>query len=86
MGYARFHGPKGPSFDASVARRIGRDLARILVRDSDGSIVDRRRLLGQAIRSAVTGHPALALGRRPSLITYLVQLERIVREGPRPAS
>jgi hypothetical protein len=86
VSHLRFASFGDPSVSRSTARRIGRDLARILLRDSDGSIVDRGRLLRQAARSSVTGETGLAIGRRPSLITYLVQLERVVREGPRPVS
>jgi hypothetical protein len=81
--YARFGRPIMPR---PLARGIDRDLVRVLTRDSDGTLVDRPRLLRQAVVGAVTGDAGLAIGRRPSLITYLVQLERVVREGPRLAS
>ena len=67
-----------------LARKVHRDLARVLMHDSDGSLVHRRRLLRRTMAGAVTGDPDLALGRRPSLVAYLVQLENVVRDGARP--
>jgi hypothetical protein len=78
--YARFG---KPAIRAALARSINRDLAQLLMRDSDGTLLDRTRLVRNAMKGAATGDPELAIGRRPSLITYLVQLEKIVREGPR---
>ena len=79
--YARFGRPVMPR---PLARRVHRDLARVLMHDSDGSLVHRRRLLRRTMAGAVTGDPDLALGRRPSLVAYLVQLENVVRDGARP--
>ena len=76
--YALFGRPEMP---ASLARSIHRDLARSLVRDSDGSLVHRARLLRATLRGAATGDPALVLGRRPSLVIGLIQLEQVAREG-----
>ena len=77
--YARFGRPEMPR---PLARGVNRDLARTLLRDSDGTLVDRGRLLSKTLAGAVTGDPELALGRSPSLITYLVQLEKLARDGP----
>jgi hypothetical protein len=81
--YARFGRPVMPR---PLARMVNRDLARLLVRDSDGTLLDRGRLLRTTLGGSVTGDPTLAVGRSPSLVTYLVQLEQLVREGPRLAS
>ena len=78
--YARFGRPVMPR---PLARKVHRDLARVLMHDSDGSLVHRRRLLRRTMAGAVTGDPDLALGRRPSLVAYLVQLENVVRDGAR---
>ena len=80
LPYARFGRPEMPR---PLARGVNRDLARTLLRDSDGTLVDRGRLLRRTLAGAVTGDPDLAVGRIPSLIAYLVQLEKLVREGPR---
>lgn len=66
----------------AFARRVNLDLAALLLRGSDGSLVDRAGLLRRALRGIVTGDDWLARGRRPALVTYLVQLESLVRAGP----
>jgi len=81
--FAAFGGPVMPR---TLSRSINRDLARILARVSDGSLIDRGRLLRLATAGALTGDTRLSIGRRPSLITYLVLLERLVRERPRLGS
>jgi hypothetical protein len=81
--YARFGRPVMPR---PLARMVNRDLARLLMRASDGTLLDRRRLLRMTLAGSLTGDPTLAVGRSPSLITYLVHLEELVREGPRPSA
>jgi hypothetical protein len=71
-----------PEVASSFARQVARDLALILAKDSDGSLVDRAGLLRRSLRGTVQADIWLATGRRPALISYLVQLERLVREGP----
>ena len=50
--YARFGRPVMPR---PLARKVHRDLARVLMHDSDGSLVHRRRLLRRTMAGAVTG-------------------------------
>jgi asparagine synthase (glutamine-hydrolysing) len=66
----------------AFARQVSRDIAVLLLRTSDGSLVDRAALLRRAARGILTGDDWLARGRRPALVAYLVQLEALVRGEP----
>jgi asparagine synthase (glutamine-hydrolysing) len=64
-------------------REMNRDLVHVLRSQSDGTLVDHRRLIVRAALGAATGDGWFAWGRRASLTTYLVQLEAIVAgRGP----
>jgi hypothetical protein len=56
-------------------RRVSRDLLRLLRNGSDGSLVDRERLVVRAAIDSVAGGGWYAWGRRAALVAYLVQLE-----------
>ncbi|CAN5703587.1 hypothetical protein BH23CHL8_BH23CHL8_31750 [soil metagenome] len=71
-----------PRITRAFARRVNRDLAVLLLRTSDGSLVDRKGLLRRALRGMLTGDDWLVRGRRPALVAYLIQLEALVRTGP----
>ena len=72
-----------PAADRRFRRRTARDLAGLLRRRSDGSLVDRSGLLRRATISSLTGDGWLTWGRRAALTAYLVQLESI-RRGESP--
>jgi hypothetical protein len=64
-----------PNPGRSFMRRVSRDLLRLLRNGSDGSLVDRERLVVRAAIDSVAGGGWYAWGRRAALVAYLVQLE-----------
>jgi hypothetical protein len=68
----------------SFLRELNRDLLRLLRTRSDGSLVDRHRLMRRAAIGSMTGDAWFAQARRATLTTYLVQLEWIAA-GRSPA-
>lgn len=63
----------------SFLRRVNRDVFELLRQYSDGSLVDRRRLMGRTAAGAVTGSDWITWGRRSALAIWLVQLEALAR-------
>lgn len=58
-------------------RSLDRDLFRLLLTKSDGSLVDRVGLSRRVARGAVTADDWITRGRRATLATYLIQLESL---------
>ena len=72
-----------PQPSRAFLREVNRDLRDLLRSQSDGTLVDRRRLLLRTTVGAAIGDGWIAWGRRAALTTYLVQLEAIVSgRGP----
>lgn len=81
--YTPGHRGQRPRPARAYMRSVNRDLAGMLRRHSDGSLVDRVTLLRRARLGSLTGDDWYLLGRRWALLTYLVQLESIVAgRGP----
>ena len=77
MAQVPFVPKRRPAPDRTFLRAVDRDLLRLLRQRSDGSLVDRRRLMARAAADSVRGDGWFAQGRRAVLTTYLVQLERL---------